>query len=472
MRVGLGLALALASAAALNWGYLAQHGAAAALPPLSLRRPLVSLRSLFVHRRWLLGFVVGVAGWVLYVGALALAPLSLVQAASAGGIGLLAVLVRRSGTVVVRREAIGAGVAVGGLALLGLSLAAGAHGGHHGSPATVGLWLGCSALAAALVAVRQLGASAGILYAAGDVATKAAVAGGLGLAFVPAGLAAHGLGFVALQLGFQRGGALATAGVATLLTNALPIAAGMAVFGEGLPGGLAGAARVAAFAAVVAGAAALALERPAELVEEPDGARVPDRDERREDDAAGERERPAGEAVQPDDEDLGGEGAVHGAAEEGVGVDARVRVLEAELEDAVVDDGQGQGKREPAAPAVDRAQVARPRPGDPAVEPGGAAELEHGQGDRRRRAPGLEVDRVAEEEAEVAPRVAARRDRLRAGEQPERERDERPAEQRHEQPARRALRRPLDARGGGDARHVLSETCPAGECKPVRYRLD
>jgi hypothetical protein len=71
-------------------------------------------------------------------------------------------------------------------------------------------------------------------------------------------LACHGLAFVVLQLGFQRGGALATAGVSTLLTNALPIAAGMAVFREGVPTGVFGVLRVAAFCAVVAGAAALA----------------------------------------------------------------------------------------------------------------------------------------------------------------------------------------------------------------------
>src|SRR5213595_2964462 len=100
-----GLLLALGSAAALNWGFLTQHGAAAALPPLALRRPVHSLRLLFGSRRWLAGFVVGLGGWALYVGALRLAPLSLVQAASAGGIGLLAVLVERTTDVrLARRE--------------------------------------------------------------------------------------------------------------------------------------------------------------------------------------------------------------------------------------------------------------------------------------------------------------------------------------------------------------------------------
>ena len=82
------------------------------------------------------------------------------------------------------------------------------------------------------------------------------------MAFVPVVLAAHGLGFVALQLGFQRGGALATAGVATLFTTAVPIAAGMAVFGDGIPDGALGAVRLAAFGSVIAGAVLLAQPAP------------------------------------------------------------------------------------------------------------------------------------------------------------------------------------------------------------------
>jgi hypothetical protein len=259
-----GIVLALASAAALNGGFFVQHGAASALPPLSVRRPLASLRLLFSNLRWVGGFVAGLGGWALYVGALALAPLSLVQAASAGGIGLLALLVERTtATRLTRRDHGGVGAAVAGLALLGISLAGHTDHGRQAAPVAVALWIACSAAAAALAAVRLpagagFGVAAGVLYAAGDVATKAAVGGGAAVAFAAAVLACHGLAFVALQLGFQRGGALATVGVSTLLTNALPILAGTVLFHEGLPGGSLGVVRVAAFAAVVAGAALLA----------------------------------------------------------------------------------------------------------------------------------------------------------------------------------------------------------------------
>jgi hypothetical protein len=250
-----GLALSLASAFALNWGWVAQHAAASALPPLRLGKPLRSLRHLFSNRRWLVGFLVGLGGWAFYIGALALAPLSLVQAVSAGGIGVLALLVHYGSSRLSRGEWVGVAVGMTGLVLLAATLG---HGAASGLPAHVSgaaIWLAGSALAAGVSAVTLargagLGIAAGILYAVGDVATKVALGGGARVAFVPAVLAAHGLAFVCLQLGFQRGSALTTAGLSTVFTNALPIAAGITLFHERLPGGVAGDLRLAAFGLV------------------------------------------------------------------------------------------------------------------------------------------------------------------------------------------------------------------------------
>jgi hypothetical protein len=156
---------------------------------------------------------------------------------------------------------------VTGLAVLAISLWGGSVVGGGWSRAAVAAWMAVSLVAAALLAFPAarllaagagLGLAAGTLYAAGDVGTKAAVAGGVAVLFVVPLLVCHGLAFVSLQLGFQRGGALATAGTATLLTNALPIAAGLALFHEGVPSGMLGALRVLAFACVVLGAATLA----------------------------------------------------------------------------------------------------------------------------------------------------------------------------------------------------------------------
>lgn len=278
-RLMLALLLALASAGALNWGFYRQHEQASTLPPLSLKRPFRSLRVLFGNLRWLVGFLVGIVGWVFYVVALAFGPLSLVQAVSAGGIGILALLVWRwGGITLARREWLGVAVSVGGLVILGISLLGRGGNAHHwgsrGSWLAITLWLAASGVLAAffagpgrrlVVAGAGFGIGAGFLYAAGDVATKAAVAGGWRTLFVPALFAAHGLGFVMLQLGFQRGGALSTAGVATLFTNATPIVAGMALFHEPLPGGVRGALRVLAFVAVVGGA--ILLTRASEQTE-------------------------------------------------------------------------------------------------------------------------------------------------------------------------------------------------------------
>jgi hypothetical protein len=270
-QVVVALALTLASALALNWGYLREHAAASTLPPLSVRRPLGSLRLLLASRGWLEGFGLETLGFALYVAALALAPLALVQAVAAGGIGILALLVARVSRVGLEgRERAGVAISLGGLALLGISLAGGSEPGGDGSWLLIALWLGASAGAATLAITSgasilrggaAFGLAAGILFAAGDVSTKAAVSGGDHVFVAPAIIGFYAAGTIVLQMGFQRGGALTTAGIATLGTNAIPIAAAMTVFAEPLPVGPLAIVRALSFAAVVAGAVALAPSR-------------------------------------------------------------------------------------------------------------------------------------------------------------------------------------------------------------------
>ena len=266
MTIAAGLVLALASTFALNWGWVAQHAAASELSALSLRHPLESLRALFSDRGWLLGFVAGLGGWALYIAALALAPLSLVQATAAGGLGILALLAHRRGAALSGLDRVAVLVATLGLVLLALSLAGGVAKGSDAGRTAIALWLVVSVVIAAAAALGSgalapgagLGIAAGVLYAGGDVATKGMFAGGLWVTLVVVVLAMHGAAFASLQLAFQRGRALTTAGLSTLCTNALPIVAGLAVFHEHLPGGVSSVLRLAAFAAVVAGAAVLA----------------------------------------------------------------------------------------------------------------------------------------------------------------------------------------------------------------------
>lgn len=267
------LALALASTVLVNLAYLREHDAAADLPMLSLRRPLQSARALLTDRSWLLGFTMESAGFLLYVAALALASLALVQSVSAGGIGLLAyVSARMTGRPLGARERNGVLLSILGLVALAVSLVGGSGEGGHGSTILIVLWLAATAGAAVLVvsvgrvmlgvAVVE-GIAGGLFFSLGDVSTKVATQGGARLLFVVPVILGYTLGTWLLQLGYQRGGALTVAGLATLLTNAIPIAAGTIVLDEPVPSGVYGGLRILAFAAVTVGAILLARPGPA-----------------------------------------------------------------------------------------------------------------------------------------------------------------------------------------------------------------
>jgi len=267
-QTAIALVLALASTSLTNVAYLREHDAAAALPTLSLRRPLHSVEALLTDRSWLVGFALESCGFALYVAALALAPLTLVQSVSAGGIGILAYVSAR-----MRRQRLGrhelAGVLLSTLGLLALavSLAGGSGEGAGGSTSGILLWLAATAVAAvvALTLARRFGAFAvaqgvagGLLFSIGDISVKVATQGGARAVFAIGVIVGYSFGTLFLQFGYQKGGALTVAGLATLLTNALPIAAGSVVLGEPVPSGVFGGTRVVAFAAVTLGAILLA----------------------------------------------------------------------------------------------------------------------------------------------------------------------------------------------------------------------
>ena len=262
----LGLGLALVSALAVNWAYSREHDAAAVLPPLTLREPVRSARLLLGARAWVVAFGVETAGWIVYVVALRIAPLSLVQAVSAAGIGVLALAGARGRIdAIPRRHGAAVIIAFVGLLLLGLSLRGAHQVDSRPQALEVVVWLGGCGLAA-LVALRALpfwvpaarfGLAAGLLFAAGDISAKLVGYAGLWLLAAVPLVAAYGLGTSMLQGGFQRGGALTTAGIATLAANAVPIAAGFVLLHERLPAGASGSLQIAAFCAIVVSATLL-----------------------------------------------------------------------------------------------------------------------------------------------------------------------------------------------------------------------
>ena len=262
------VALALAATTLTNFAYLREHDAMAALPGFSPRRPLQAVRVVITNRDWLRGFALESTGFTLYVVALALAPLTLVQSLAAGGIGILAfVSARMGGRSLPRHEVVGVAVSIVGLVALAVSLAGGSGEGGGGSSLEIELWLAATAAAAVIVVAvgRRFGGLAvsegiagGLFFSIGDISVKVATQGGGRAAFGITVVAGYALGTALLQLGYRHGGALTVAGLATLLTNALPIAAGTVVLGEPVPTGALGAVRVLAFVAVTAGAILLA----------------------------------------------------------------------------------------------------------------------------------------------------------------------------------------------------------------------
>lgn len=258
------------SAVAVNWAYTKEHDAVLALPPLSPRHPLVAARDLVQTRAWLVAFGTETVGWLMYVAGLHLAPLALVQAVGAAGIAVLALSEAKGhpGRLPLH-EQLAVACAIAGLVLLGLSLPSHQPGDHSPQPAEAALWLGVTvAAAAALSATRvrysyaaTLGFAAGLLFAGGDISAKLFVFGGWWFVVVAPMIALYGLGSIQLQGAFQHGDAVTAAGVATLTTNAVPIAAGVVLLDEQLPTGARGVLRIAAFALLVVGGTLLSRTR-------------------------------------------------------------------------------------------------------------------------------------------------------------------------------------------------------------------
>ena len=265
-RMWIGLVLAFASALVTNTAYSLEHDAAAALPPLSPRRPFRSARLLLGDRRWLAAFGAETAGWLMYVAALRLAPLALVQGVAASGVAVLAFATARGHpSRLARREQLAVVLAVAGLTLLALSLTGTTPSDEHPPVIGVIIWMAaCGGGAALLMATpariaraAALGLAAGLLFADGDISAKLTGYGGLWLIALATLIVAYGIGTSVLQGAYQRGDALTAAGMATLATNAVPIAAGFVIFGETLPRGTRAVLQVAAFACLVVSAVAL-----------------------------------------------------------------------------------------------------------------------------------------------------------------------------------------------------------------------
>ncbi len=262
----IGLTLAFVSALVTNTAYALEHDAAAALPPLSPRRPFRSARFLVRDRRWLTAFAAESAGWLMYVAALRLAPLALVQAVTASGVAVLAFATARGHpSRLARNERFAVVLALAGLTLLALSLIGTTESDRPPAGVGIVIWLAACGGGAALLIVMpmhfaraaSLGLAAGLLFADGDISAKLVGYGGVWLVALVTLIVAYGVGTSVLQSAYQRGDALTAAGTATMVTNAVPIAAGFVLFHETLPLGVRAVLQIAAFASLVVSAVAL-----------------------------------------------------------------------------------------------------------------------------------------------------------------------------------------------------------------------
>jgi drug/metabolite transporter (DMT)-like permease len=250
----LGILLALACALATNIGFLYKHRGACAAPAVDIRRPLRSARALFASPLFAIGMVIATGAWVFHVAALALAPMSLVQAVLAGGVVLLAVMAERVfGLRIGRRQWLGLGMTAGGLMLLGITLPA-VHGAHSqfSLPGMISFEAGLVGAGTLLIMGPQigaprehhgfmLGAAAGILFGVSDVSIKAMSglvnsSGVLGVLSPWLGLAAAAsvAAFYASAKGLQDGEAVPVIAVTGTAANLSGIVGGIIVFGDPL----------------------------------------------------------------------------------------------------------------------------------------------------------------------------------------------------------------------------------------------
>jgi hypothetical protein len=271
VSVDIGLVLAVCTALGSVAGFLYKFRGAREAPSVELMHPWRSTVELFRSPLYSLGIVIALGSWGFHVGALALAPISLVQSVIAGGLVLLTVVADKVfGIPVTRREWVGVALTAAGLAFLAATLDGDAVSAHsHYDPATLAVFLAAAGAVGLALALRprrpgMLAVSAGLLWATSDTSIKALSshlhALGAGVLVHPLALiilVASLVGLLISARSLQLGDAVPMIALTSAAANLTTIAAGPIVFGEPMPDTQLGVVvRVAAFALVI-GAAAL-----------------------------------------------------------------------------------------------------------------------------------------------------------------------------------------------------------------------
>ena len=271
----LGLILAFASALATNLAFLFKHRGAVLAPPIRVRHPLRSAVGLFRSRWFLVGWIVAIVAWGLHVGALSLAPLSIVQAVLSGGLVFLAVLAERFfGFQLGRRQWVGLTITAVGLVVIGLTSGGAEDSRGSSLAALIAIGGAIFAVVAALVRVSTrrgvlaraegllLGAAAGALWGVSDVALKYLTQTppgpllGLVSPWVLTALIAGVIAFYASARSLQIGNGVEVIALTSVAANLTAILGGVLVFYDPIGSGPPEiGARFLAFCLVIAGAA-------------------------------------------------------------------------------------------------------------------------------------------------------------------------------------------------------------------------
>ena len=217
-----------------------------------------------------------VGAWVLHVGALALAPLSIVQAVLSGGLVFLAVFAERFfGFRLGRRQWAGVIVTAAGLAIIGVTSGSDAdEPREYAVAALIGIECGVLVVGIAIAAASThdrvpsaaqgliLGATAGALFGVSDIAIKFLaddVASGVLELISPwtaAALIASMAAFYASARGLQIGPGVEVIALTSVAANLVAIVGGILVFRDPVgTGALEITGRLFAFCLVIAGAA-------------------------------------------------------------------------------------------------------------------------------------------------------------------------------------------------------------------------
>jgi drug/metabolite transporter (DMT)-like permease len=253
VSLNLGILLALACAMATQLGFLYKHRGANEAPKVDVRHPLRTVKSLFASPWFAIGMGVALGAWILHVAALALAPLSVVQAVLSTGVVMLAVLADRLfGFEVGRRQWVGVAMTALGLVLLVITLPGSS--GAHSSYSLAGMLAfegGMLAIGMLLIAGPRVGApdhhhgimlggAAGVLFGVSDVAIKAltGLGGPLEILLSPwlgVTILASVIAFYASARGLQDGEAVPVIASTSTAANVSCILGGIVVFGDPIP---------------------------------------------------------------------------------------------------------------------------------------------------------------------------------------------------------------------------------------------